>query len=261
MNRLIVHGTGRSGTTITQRIINSHPYIWVTNEFLLYDLAFCYYSRNRLCDTAKNYFTSLIKQDAWTSLDEHRVQEPYTLNRETFVEECLSNLENDSILGRIEAVEKTLYKDTEFIYFGDKLLESLALERLMALGLDYKLIYVYRDIRDVVAAKTLKGFEINKSDSYDMDCTIDYLTVKKAISFMKPENVLMLRYEDYETDLNITKIANFLNEVGGSLFYINYTKLINKQRLNIGLYKQVIPDWETKFNLESIKVLQELNYI
>ena len=87
--RVIIHGVGRSGTTVTQRIINNCSNVWITNEFLLYDLAFVFVKHGgRNNDNRRAYFRSLLIKDAWSKQPEHNPNLPPTLVEPIFVREC-----------------------------------------------------------------------------------------------------------------------------------------------------------------------------
>src|SRR5688572_15753396 len=102
MQRLILTGSSRCGTTITRHILSSHPAIWLTNELRIFHgathLGNCLHSA-----TAAEYFAMLRRKVVeCEGVDYHRF--PPGFDFERLVESCLERLEEDSLRGRIDAV-------------------------------------------------------------------------------------------------------------------------------------------------------------
>lgn len=205
--RIIIHGYGRSGTTVLQRILNSCSDVWITNEFLLYDMPFGHVLHSgRDIKTAENYFRSLLIKDAWNTTKEHFPEYPPTLNRTTFVNDCLNNLVEDTPIGRILAVEKVLYSNIE--NFGDKLLTPYVLNDLREVGLAYKLIYITRDGRSAALSQKRYGFE---HGNY-VNSWIKSANFINSIKNQDKDNFLHVRLEDLSSNpkLVLSCLSTFL---------------------------------------------------
>ena len=120
MPRLLIHGVGRNGTTFTQRVVNSHPDIWITNEFLMYDspTGARLQSVKRNPKNAIDYFNKLSIKTSWNQSKEHYWSVPPTFNK-NFVDRCTREIENiEDRREWIWAVEKVLF--SRYKFFGDK---------------------------------------------------------------------------------------------------------------------------------------------
>jgi hypothetical protein len=154
MKKLILQGSSRCGTTITRDILSAHPKIWLTNELRV----FCDYNPSKLvtspclyADTAEQYFTALQnKVIKGEGVEYHKFPPGFDFNR--MVELCKAHLKEDTLEGRLDAVYSALAGNNNLEWFGDKQARLNVLLKMYELGIDYKLIVIYRDGRDVAAS-------------------------------------------------------------------------------------------------------------
>lgn len=267
MERLLIHGVGRSGTTVTQRIVNSCPNVWVTNEFILYDLAFGYnlnpgtadaeYKRN--IDTPIDYFISLTKQNSWTKSKEHYWDVPTNFDSNLFIEKCKLDMKKDTIRNRIIAAEKALFGELDLNFFGDKVLNINVLFKLLNINLKYKIIYVYKDGRDNIASRTNREAWDNRPSVWSNNI-FKWQKLKKQIN---PNDYIEIRFEDflYDPDVNAYKIKKLLKLDDISNIKKEIDKRIDGSKIHIGHYKKIIPNWQEIFKKKDLEALKILGYL
>jgi len=257
LKRLVIHGVGRSGTTFIQQIVNSHPCIWVTNEFLLYDLALgANVGKKSHPKGAWQYYMRLGLRNNWNQSKEHFWDVPPTFNS-SFVPDSIKELGTEmGVVNWIKAAERVLYdSDIAYTWFGDKVLEVNTLRRMRELELSYKVIYIYRDGRDNLVSRYRSKFGGNAEiwakgvkDWWRLREELDselYREIKFEDLIDKPGNVILKigKWLRVDTDCMSLYAAMNIREPG------------------IGDYKKVMPNWRRQFKGEPLRVLQELGYV
>lgn len=255
--RLLVIGRPRSGTTITRKILSSHPEIWITNELLLYDF-FCGHSRMKS-------FNDWVKRRFSRNYRQPRYAFPFEIDAPTFKKQYKKILDKDSSLtARIMAAEKCIFQE-KYKIFGDKGGYRSA-KTLKEIGLPFKAIYMYRDGRDSVASSmsrhkdkkddtSWKTADAYQSSLHWASAIKEWFEIKKLLN---TEDYIEIPFEQFmKTPDNVyQRIAEFLDVE--SIFD---QSLFQPDHANMGRYKRDIPEWKTTFSREAIEVLEELKYI
>jgi hypothetical protein len=266
MKKLILTGSSRCGTTITRDILSAHPKIWLTNELRVFfdqnpsrlAMGPCLYA-----DTAEEYFTALknkvIKAE---NVDYHKFPPGFDFNK--MVELCLAHLKEDTLEGRLDAVYTALAGNNNLEWFGDKQARPNVLKKMYELGIDYRLIIIYRDGRDVAAsgARQKKGapppWSNDPAENADSWAAI-FENQLSVLEILDPNMYVLIRFEDYilEPDKNFELIGELLgidhNEFNKTIF--------KKEKAHMGYYAQWCPDWEQTFTERSKAMLKRLGYI
>jgi hypothetical protein len=266
MKKLILQGSSRCGTTITRDILSAHPKIWLTNELRVFfgknpsrqAMGPCLYA-----GTAEEYFTALKnKVVKGEGVEYHKFPPGFDFNK--MVELCLAHLKEDTLEGRLDAVYAALVGNNNLEWFGDKQAQPNVLIKMYELGIDYKLIIIHRDGRDVAASGARHGRGSLPPWSNDPVENADHwaqvfenqLPVLEKID---PSMYVFIRFEDYilEPDKNFELIGELLrvdpNEFNKTMF--------NKEKAHMGYYSQWCPDWEQTFTNRSKAMLKRLGYI
>lgn len=259
--RLLLAGHGRSGTTPTQRIINGCRNLWVTNEFCLYDYAFGYHPKGIDITDPLNYYNSLVCDKANVSNIGHYtyIDPPPNFEIAAFVQNCMYNYAFDDIELRINAVEKVLFGE-KYKWFGDKTVFQEVIEDMYLAGIPYKLIFIIRDGRDNVASRIKANFKTMSGLTRDYvwaKYIFDWIEFKKKLN---EDDFIELRFEDFQTELNVCKIVDFLGLDIKELLQSQKNNF-NAERAHPGHYKKYVPDWEKTFCSEAKEALNILGYI
>ena len=266
MKKLILTGSSRCGTTITRDILSDHPMIWLTNELRVFfdknpsrfALGPCLYA-----DTAEEYFTALKnKVIKGEGVEYHKFPPWFDFNK--MVELCLANLKEDTLEGRLEAVYTALVGNHNLDWFGDKQARPNVLLKMYELGIEYKLIVIYRDGRDVAAsgARHKRGLPppwsndpVENAESW----AGIFESLFDVLEKLDPSMYVVIRFEDYilEPDKNF--------ELMGELIGIDHNKfnkaMFKKEKAHMGYYPQWCPDWKQTFTEKSKTMLNRLGYI
>lgn len=266
MSKLILSGSSRCGTTVTRRILCSNPDIWITNELRTF-----FHEAGNIkmptrpvlyAPTAKEYFEALVmKVKTGEGVDYHGF--PTGFNFDTFVDDCMRNLHDDSLDGRLNAVCETI-GGNRFKYIGDKGASHKVLLDMYEKGIEYKLIVIHRDGRDAAAsgARHRRGLKPPWSN-----CCVEnadhwagnFEGLFSVLDKIDNRNYTVLRFEDYieNPDLNYKKMADLL-EVDVDSFNKNIFK---PDSSHMGYFPNHCPDWENTFTERSKTMLKRLNYI
>jgi hypothetical protein len=257
--RLLIHGVGRSGTTFTQQVVNSHPDIWITNEFLLYDAVagVALQSVKKNPRDALDYFHKLSIKTEWNQSKEHYWDVPPTFDEDFFYkchkEYSRKRIDREDRREWIWTVEKILF--SKYKYWGDKVLEVSTLQKLKRFGLDFKVIYVLRDGRDNVCSRRRANFGggaqawywgvkefIDFSDSLPMDY---YRVVKFEDLISKPNPV-------------IRELSSWIGVSAEPMLKGFYSKV---RENGIGRWRHELSDWYELFKGKPLVMLRKLDYI
>ena len=254
MERLILKGAARCGTTITRDILSAHPDIYLTNEVRLYWVPYSF-------KTAEDYFKKLKqnveRMDAnppdWRP--DNYCSIPDYVDMNNFVEDCMSHLQKDTVKDRILGAEKVLYGD-RYRYFGDKGATPDTLRR-MSKDLPYKLIFIVRDGRHVASSKIRLGWS-----SDIVRAVNDWTKTIGSTLDVIDKDYIIIRFEDYidYPERNTNKMAKFLGVGKEKLFNIKQ-KLFSIEKAHKGYYKDYCPDWNKTFPKKTKQLLERLNYI
>jgi hypothetical protein len=266
MNKIIIQGSSRCGTTITRDILSAHPKIWLTNELRVFCdknpskrvIGPCLYA-----DTAEEYFTALKdKVIKGEGPEYHKFPPGFDFNK--MVELCLAHLKEDTLEGRLDAVLSALAGKNDFEWFGDKQARLNVLIKMYELGINYKLIVIYRDGRDVAASgvRHKRGlsppWSNNPVENADHWATV-FEEQFPVLEKIDPSMYVLIRFEDYilKPDKNFELIGELLgvdpNEFDKTMF--------NKAEAHMGYYTKWCPDWEQTFTDRSKAMLKRLGYI
>jgi hypothetical protein len=257
--RLLIHGIGRSGTTFTQRVINSHPDIWITNEFLIYDAATGakLQSIKRDPKNVLDYFYKLSMMTSWNKSVEHYWDVPPTFDK-NFIHKCTREYHRKEVDRNdrrewIWTVEKVLF--SKYKYFGDKVIEVSTLERLRRLGFDFKVIYVVRDGRDNVCSRRRSNFGggawtwyrgVKEWVDFSSRLPIDYYRVMKFEDLIHTPNKV------------IRELASWIG-VSPEPVLSGFRRKVKKNR--IGMWRRELPDWRKLFEGDPLVMLRKLDYL
>jgi len=262
--RFTLIGRSRSGTTISQKIINKHPDIWLTNELWIYEYAVN--ARPSFCDcsTAEKYFKAIENN----IIPGREVMPGF--NKKGFAETCNALCQLDTLSNRVSIAEKVLFNDYNFMLHGDKAELPFVPLELIKNNIPIKIIHIHRDGRDVVSSG-LRHFKITNADiewhrSTPFDNSVywakgirEWQRVRESLT---PEMFLELRFEDYFEfpGRNAEKIANFL-KVSKSLLIDAEKSFVDPSKSNVGYFKKWAPNWKSTFSEDAIEILKELHYI
>lgn len=253
MGRLILTGSSRCGTTITRHILSEHPDIYLTNELRLY-------WRTLLNKDPNIYFNyikkMMVKGNNYSKL-------PKNFSKKLFNEIC-SSFKDDTILNRILSAEKGIFMNPPR-YFGDKGVNLSVLDRFFEINLDFKLIFIYRDGRDV-AYSGFRQLKDRTEPPWSNDMPKNALHWAKKINGLlkrqEKNNWLAIKFEDYieNPDKNINKVADYL-EIDSAPLFMARDRFINNKTSHIGYYKKGWPNWQTECPQQAINVLKKLGYL
>lgn len=255
-NRLIICGCPRSGTTFVQRIVNHLPNTFITYELNTYM-------------KPKSILNKIKYWHKWT-YPENR----YTMPKEVpfGFDKTISALGKEKKLS-ITNIENIIF-NKKFDLVGDKQPISYLLNasRLLNKYSNLKIIYVYRDGRDVATSmKRLWGGKrkiMGKDVSTIQSCSKIWSELMrlwneqyKKIKTEKLDNeVLIVKFEDLIHDYKkeVQRISRFLNKDVSKAMFFGKT---NKRNPHVGYYKEKIPNWKKEFSKEGIKWLKKLDYV
>lgn len=256
--RLVLIGSSMCGTTITRRILSAHNRIWLTNELRTY------YKINKQSGIEysilsskepKDYFKSLLDKIYRGEGKAYHALPPW-VNYDEFVSNCMLNLKEDTVIGRVSAVENVLF-ESKFEYYGDNGADIEVLKTLP----DTKVIFIYRDGRDaaVFGARFNRGMEPPWSNSIVDNA--DYWAENMEIitkNFHNFKDFISIRFEDYiENPIwNFDKMSSFLN-----VNLYGYRHLIKQDKARIGCYEKGWMDWRKDATDKTKKMLKLLGYI
>ena len=210
------------------------------------------------------YFRALHKK-VTRNINYHRIPDKYkSVFDQQFVKDCRKNLKNNSIESKINAVLKSL-NVSNFEFIGDKGADSDVLVRMEEAGMDYRLVYIYRDGRDVAhsGARHHRGKKPPWSNSKRENGIHWAKRVKTFLNnkhLLDPDKYVMIRFEDYVDNpgRNMSKVQKLLGLNG--LVEVEKRRISPKQA-HKGYYAKNYPEWKTDFPPIGIEVLKELGYI
>ena len=146
--RVLVVGRSRSGTTILRDILSSHKDVWITNELRTYNIVEDKKDTPYHCvsvkDSAEEYFRFVGNK---IQNNYHKLYKKFDKN--IFQQECMKNLKGNTLINKLEALETVLFEN-RFKIFGDKTgIAYDIFETLIKNNINFKVIHIYRDGRDV----------------------------------------------------------------------------------------------------------------
>jgi hypothetical protein len=171
---------------------------------------------------------------------------------------------NLSIKEQLLAIEEEMFGG-RYKFFGDKGIFSPGAKVLNDFGLDFKLIIIHRDPRDVVRSVKRHypgshfGYKTNDTTKIG-DIWADWFLDMKFAGKNYASDCLVIRFEDYidNPGLNGEKINSFLGITG--------MEMCEKQTINIhnthkGYYKNINLDWQKNFSEKTKQLMKRFNYI
>jgi hypothetical protein len=256
--RLVLVGSSICGTTITRKILSAHNRVWLTNELRIYYMD--NYQSGKVykilsSEKPEEYFKSLLEKIERGEGKLYHALPPW-VDYDNFVYNCMQKLKEDTINGRIEAVEDVIF-DNKFEYFGDKGADIAVIKNLP----DTNVIFIYRDGRDVAfsGARQKRGMvppwsNSLKDNAHHWACNMENIT-KNIHNFNKR---LFLRFEDFieYPSLNFDKMSSFLN-----MDFYRYSHLIKANKSHVGYYVGNWKNWREEATDKTKKMLSILGYI
>lgn len=262
--RLLVRGQARSGTSMLAQLLHIEPEVCITHELLLYDALM-----HR--DTTGPFLNVVCNQ-----INKHRhkwrVSSDY-VGEQDVVEQLREAIPID--FGKRDALlmaEKILYQGNRI--FGDKIPRSFgsaAVSAMMHLNLDFALMYIHRDGRDVCASKFRYATVEHQTNFRWAEANVKKASAEWAAGLKQWEDfhniymdsvpILVLKFEDIVNDQEVQaeKIASFL-DIDPALVLAQFKEVVGKAPPNIGYYKEWIPEWEKMFTDEAKESLERYGY-
>ena len=227
--RVVLFGSPQSGVSLTRQLLNDHLDVLIVNS-IIYDIHYQKGDRDKeeLFEFVRNYMNE----------------------GPTFVRKCLALLKDDDDLGRIAALETATFENKYFV-FGDTLRDHGTIDHLINIGLPFKIIYIYRDIRDILVER---GFHQTIQQFWTRD-VVRWEEYKKRLE----GSYIELRFEDYvdEPERNMNKVAEFLNlEVDD--FLAAQERIFDPTKATIRQYGN---DWEKRLYSDTKEALKVKGYI
>lgn len=202
-------GIGRSGTTLLQSILNTHPAVWAGPEN--YFIPFFYSAWKD-----KSTFTA---EDLKLACRFHRafgVLQPYvgfTFDEQKFLNPKGLHSFNDFIKHTYEAfIDHVNPEKTAAVYINKNPLHSLYLEELAVLNSETSFVWLMRDYRANVHSRKKSVHLKSTNTYYNMLRWLAFEQRIRAFQQTHPERVLIIRYEDLvkEKEVTMGKITAFL---------------------------------------------------
>lgn len=252
MKRLILSGSSRCGTTITCDYLIKHPDVYLTNELRIY-------YNGLIKDNPVDYYNIILSK--YNKPGYHRIPDIEAKSR---LIECIANANEEGIYQRIINVENAVFNGFNG-YIGDKGVSFRAINAMDENDVDYKLIYIYRDGRDVAYSGYLKSSQGAKPPwSQNMAENAEHwaMRFKTFLDLAEGRNWLGIRFEDFinKPGKNSKKISEYLGIDQGKLITAEKST-INKKRAHLGHHKNNWPNWKNDSSELFLSVLDRLNYI
>lgn len=271
MERILVRGHHRSGTTVLCDVLRHKPELFVTYEMGTYDYPFIPGESNE----------QKIKR-LLGSIDTHFIHKSMglrsdLLNLKHEIEEKIHTY--SSPIDYINILEEAIFQD-KYRIIGDKFPTPFTEDRIQYLlnfNLEFKLIWIYRDGRDVVSSCYRHGGQGRPPKVGDTRPMWSCVDPKEGsvrwVKVMRAWSVLYNKYKDHIPMLelkyeNLLKYPHMTAEELGQFIGIDPEPIYNniKNRVSFdeshkGYYNEIIPHWEKQFVPEAIDLLKELKYI
>lgn len=245
MNRLILTGPSRCGTTISSKLLTAHKDVYVTNEVRTYMFL-----------DRPNYKEALYK---------NIVTRGGALNLPPdFSAATLKNIPNNVTLKeQLLRIEEEMFGDN-YLFFGDKGIFSGGAKTLNNMDLEFKLILIHRDPRDVVRSVKRhfphSHFGYNTNNTREIaDIWADWFLDMERVGQDLATDYIIMKFEDYidNPGLNGEKINNFLN-IEGMIECEQAT--ISLKSTHKGYYADLNEDWSKEFSDKTKNLMTRLNY-
>ena len=245
MSRLIYSGPSRSGTTVGARFLNMHPDVCMTNEVGIYRLA-------RADGYVKRIYDRINKNDNFS----------FNIDKGFDISGLLSIETIDKKQAVLE-VESVLFGN-KYKFFGDKGIFSSEADFIRDLGLDFDLIVIHRDPRDVVSSVIRHRGSTYGYDSGDDPAIIlknwkDNMEDMLLSARMIAKRSLVIKFEDFieHPGMNSKKIEEFLGLTG---FESLEKEAFLKESSNMGYYNSLFPNWRDYLTEDLIEFADVLGY-
>lgn len=269
MERVLLRGHHRSGTSILSEILRAEPEIYVSYELGTYDFPLMPGTNEdriqKILATVHSHFANMtdLRTDG--------------LNIKHEIEERVNTFTSPSEF--IRTIEDVLFSD-RFKIIGDKfptVITQLQIETLLENNMPFKIIWIYRDGRDVVGSCYRHGGQgrppkvgdtrplwscVNPQEgSLRWARTLAYWNDIKS-RFNKEVPIMEIRFEDLlkYPQMVAEDIGNFL-DIAPDIVYNKIQQKVSGRAAHQGSYKEIIPNWRSEFAPEALDMLKELKYI
>ena len=202
-------GIGRSGTTLLQSILNTHPAVWAGPEN--YFIPFFYRAWKD-----KKSFTAADLELACRFHRAFGVLQPYvgfTFDEQKFLKTKGLHSFNDFIKHTYQAfIDHVSPEKIAAVYINKNPLHSLYLEELAVLNSETCFVWVMRDYRANVHSRKKSVHLKSTNTYYNMLRWLVFEQRIRAFQQKHPERVLIIRYEDLvkEKEVTMGKVTAFL---------------------------------------------------
>lgn len=259
--RILLWGQSRSGTTVVAQLLRDTE-CWVQHEIRLYCSPLRYSSPSV-------YFDELQAKCLNRAEQGHM---PIHWAPHGFVERCNEHVRNEcSRTEWILAAEQELFGSTSI--YGDKTGydEEITFEKILnVMPKPRKVIYIYRDGRDVVSSglrHAYKGIcretwaikDSTKLSDHWTNAMEQWYEVEHTIS--KQDRCVICMEDLVHRPESVAYGLSELTGVPEEKFLTRILENVSEEDSNIGYYKYWIPDWEDQFTGRAIDMLRQLKYI
>lgn len=256
--RLLVRGQTRSGTTFTSHLLTYPDHMRVTSEYGIYDYIF-----NPKLKPTNEQVRNHIVNKVFTSRTEIE-------DREEVVRRLQGISRKYPMTKKevIEHIEWCLFQDVPI--FGDKMPCGATLHKMQSLfdmGFKFKIIYLIRDGRDVLASR------IFRSPYRERDQSVEELTrhfsmkwaarIKYWQAFQRkfPDiPAFTLRFEDFRDRPHelLPELADF-TAAPLSILRQSFAQKFREGSIT-SKWEDKLPEWESDFHPHALDMLEELGY-
>lgn len=265
--RILLRGQPRSGTSILAAILTREPEMFVSYELQLYDNVF---RMNKDNTDALKDFAERLKGNHAKRMEKYGIPMDYDAIISSLNNKVHNNINKKDLM---LLFEQELFGD-RFEVIGDKVPQPPNPHRINAMlreGIDFKLIYIYRDGRDVVASKYRHKVATN-IDPYWATTDIRQASdvwVNKMMQwdlfyddYKDKIPILVIRFEDIidDRDKIVKQLSDFI-EVDEDTINKNIEDKFSDKTSHRGYYQKWIPNWEEHFVPPAKMYLKKLGYI
>lgn len=270
MERVLVRGHHRSGTTVLGDILRHYPDIYVTYETGMYSTPFFNMPNGKKINGFLNVLTKVFHSH--NSGLRHDI-----LNMKLSIEEKVNVY--SSPVEIIKSIENEVFQG-RFRIIGDKFPTVPEIESVRALIKEpepLKIIWIYRDGRDVVSSCYRHGGQGKMPQPGDTRPMWSCVTVEEGArrwasvlqswegikeEFGECVPILEVKYEELLRFPNMVcgEIGEFLG-INPEPLYKNYQEKFHHDFSHTGQWQEIIPNWKKEFTPEALNFMDKLGYV